>query len=225
MGKYALVKPTEKLVEQYNDIWRGKKSDGEQLSEGDYRIQIFEDICVDIRDYLPKEIKTLSKDDKKIQYYLEKKDVANLFSEINRIYHTWLKPEEIERIAEGWSLSDTTKTVDDLVMHSQKKAGKYAYSFATKVFNFIDPDTYPIMDKYVVNMLKAYNIKGISNWGDYQKYIEAYDEFKKRYSLDKFSYKRIDEFLWTYGKLIQRYWKKEGVLLFDSTVWFEPKIK
>lgn len=217
MGKYKLIKPTEPLVKQYNRIW-----DGEQ-SEEDYQIKIFEDVRVDIRDYFTeKEIKTLGDGDKKILNYYKKKDVFNFFSEINSIYHTRLKTEDV---AAEWSLSDETKTLDDLVELCKDKTKSYAYSFASKVFSFMYPNEYPIMDRYVVNMLKTYLNSGISSWGDYQKYIEAYKRFKEKFNLNILSYKEIDKFLWTYGKLLGRYWKNEGVLLFDSTVWYQSKKK
>lgn len=218
MCQYKPVKPTVDMVKQFNRIWDGLKN------EKDYQIEIYEGVYVDITKYLEDEIESLGKDDIKIQKYCNNNDIANFFSELNSIYHTRIKKEEILEIAAEWSLPDTTKSLDGLVELCKKKTKTYAYSFATKVFSFISPDKYPIMDRYVVNMLKAYNIKGISTWGDYDKYIAAYNEFKEKYELE-FSYKKIDRFLWLYGKLIERYWKNEGVLFFDSTVWYKSKKK
>lgn len=222
MGKYELIKPTKELIEQYNRIWDG------DYSEKDLTIELFKDIRIDITKYGfdKKYIKSLSDDDKEIKEYCDKNDVENFFSKLNSVYHTWIKTEDIEAIAEEWSLTDKPRTLDNLAEISKDKTGSYAYSFSTKVFSFIDKDKYPIMDKYVVNMLKAYfeqSGKKISifSWGYYSKYKDAYDKFIDLYELGNLSYKKIDEFLWMYGKLLQNYWKKEGVLLFDSTVWYK----
>ena len=221
MGKFELIKPTEELIKQYNRLWNS------EYSEKDLTVQLFKDISINITKYsFSKEyIKSFSNDDKEIEKYCKNNDVEKFFYKLNSVYHTRLETKDI---AAEWSLTDTTKTLDDLVELCKQKTGRYAYSFATKVFSFIAPDKYPIMDRYVVNMLKAYLSQSeesisTSSWGDYSKYVEAYDEFRNKYGLTKLTYKEIDEFLWMYGKLLQEYWKKEGVLLFDSTVWYKSK--
>lgn len=223
MGKYELVKPTADLINQYDRIWKGDQTGD------DFQVKLFEGVSVDIRKEPYNSIfKGLVENEKKINGYRRNNDVKGFLSELNRVYHTRLKTEEIAQawFSEGFSLSpDTAKTVDDLVDLCGRKTNRHAYSFSTKVFNFIDPDKYPIMDKYVVNMLRAYGIEGISAWGDYQKYTQAYYMFKIQFELKDFSYKKIDQFLWTYAKLIELYWQEEGVVLFNSTVTYQIKQK
>lgn len=222
MGKYKLIKPTEALIKQYNRLWNG------EYSEKDLTINLFEHVRINIitENYFSKEyIKSFSDDDKEIKEYCKNNDVVNFFSKLNSVYHTRIKTKTI---AEKWSLTDTSKTLDDLVELCKQETDSYAYSFATKVFSFIKPDEYPILDRYVANMLKTYLSQqdkdiSISSWGNYSNYVDAYDEFKEEYDLTDFNYKEIDEFLWMYGKLLECYWKKEGVILFDSKVWHKSK--
>lgn len=221
MNEYILINPTTEIVNQYDRIWKGNQN------KEDYRIKLFDHICIDIRDYYNlKMIKSFGEQDRMIDDYRKKNDVDMFFAKLNTVYHTRLNTKGI---AEAWSsagwtlLPDTTMTPDTLIELCKQKTGSYAYSFSSKVFSFIDPDTYPIMDKYVVNMLRAYGIKGISTWGDYKKYIEAYNEFRKKFKLDTLSYKKIDQFLWTYANLLERYWEKEGVIFFNNTVSYKSK--
>lgn len=82
-------------------------------------------------------------------------------------------------------------------------------------------DGLPIYDSFVVTLLDYYlsefkNECKKSEWVNYRKYKEAYDLFRRLYKLDGFKYKEIDIFLWTYGKALQEYWKKCGILSFTA---------
>ena len=224
MGKYELIEPTVELIKQYDNLWRKDKPD-----EKDYHIPLFKHISIDIRK-TELDIRSFGKKDEMIDDY-RTSDVRKFFFELNKVYHTRVNTKGI---AEEWSskerslASDTTMTLDRLVELCKEKTRKNHYSFATKVFSFIDPDTYPIMDKYVVNMLKTYlELDSITPWGNYQNYIAAYERFKDKYGLnkssDKLNYKMIDQFLWTYAYLLQWYWKNEGVMFFDDTVTYDSQ--
>ena len=90
----------------------------------------------------------------------------------------------------------------------------YIYSFATKFLSFISPTQFPIYDRFAATLLYKYLLNKncrfddqkiiFSRFGDYSYYIRAYDEFRIIYGLTDYSYKDIDEFLWCYGKVIEK---------------------
>ena len=118
-------------------------------------------------------------------------------------------------------------TLPTFVKICKEETLKYQYSFATKVFSFIDRDNYPILDSYVVTMLEAYNCYNYgmiskSKWGNYNEYKKNYNKFVNKFNLKK-NFKEIDKFLWTYAKILEWYWEEEiGVLRFES-VSFDKK--
>jgi hypothetical protein len=80
------------------------------------------------------------------------------------------------------------------------------YSFASKYCSHHRPDIYPIYDSYVHRLLnyfrdsdKFYNFKG-ADLKNYKSYVAIIQEFKKFYSLDHFTIKEIDKYLWQLGK-------------------------
>lgn len=81
------------------------------------------------------------------------------------------------------------------------------YSFASKYCSFHFPDVYPIYDRYVDNLLWAYQ-KADSfsspfyryELQDYSKYRTVINNFRNYYGLVSLSLKKVDKFLWLYGK-------------------------
>lgn len=80
------------------------------------------------------------------------------------------------------------------------------YSFASKYCSHHRPDIYPIYDSYVHKLLKYfrdsdkfYIFRG-SDLKNYKSYVAIIQEFKKFYSLDSFTIKEIDKYLWQLGK-------------------------
>jgi hypothetical protein len=82
------------------------------------------------------------------------------------------------------------------------------YSFATKYCSFHNPDLYPIYDSNVVKVLKYYR-KNDTNFtfksadlkeNGYEKFYDIMTQFNKRYKLEQFSAKEIDEYLWQRGR-------------------------
>ena len=101
---------------------------------------------------------------------------------------------------------------------SKAATGKYTYSFASKVYSFINEEKFPIIDSFVVTILSQYDYAGKilrTKWGDYSKFIKNYSAFKNAYNLTNKSFKEIDRFIWTYGKILSDYWADMGVLSFD----------
>ena len=82
------------------------------------------------------------------------------------------------------------------------------YSFATKYCNFHNTDAYPIYDSYVVKILTAYKKQDAfgefrePELKDYSRFKQVLDQYKHFYGLREISLKKLDIFLWGYGKEI-----------------------
>ena len=80
------------------------------------------------------------------------------------------------------------------------------YSFATKYCNWHNTDSYAIYDSFVEKILLAYKRKDNfyefkqSDLKDFEKFKLIIQNFVDYYSLGKHGLKRIDKFLWIYGK-------------------------
>ena len=117
----------------------------------------------------------------------------------------------ISRIMEAESADDKAACVDEIASLVKREGYNFAYSFATKFCSRLAPEKYPIFDSHVATLLNGYinnNEISASRFGEYMTFIKEYDEFIKANSLDGFSYKQIDMFLWTYGKTANNYYGK-----------------
>jgi hypothetical protein len=89
-----------------------------------------------------------------------------------------------------------------------KKTGKelHLFSFATKYCSHHNDKDFPIYDSYVEKLLIYYQRKdGFFNFRngelrDYPTFKAAILAFQKAYSLESFSLKQIDQYLWQLGK-------------------------
>jgi hypothetical protein len=96
--------------------------------------------------------------------------------------------------------------VDRIARVTIKGKQRNNYSFATKYCNFHNPDAYPIYDSYVVKILTAYKKQdGFAEFRepelkDYARFKQVLDQFKHFYGLAEVSLKKLDIFLWGYGK-------------------------
>lgn len=219
-----LITPNRKTVEIFNSFWTP-----EPITT---IIKLFEyDDEIDISKYIA-QFKEYGEEDEKI---VKKQNLQEFLDKINSVYHTRVaridlivkKLEELgidnkERLAEKINNGEINFM---LFMACCKKAtNKYTYSFASKVFSFIDEEKYPIIDSFVATLLDTYEYNGIarSKWGDYSYYIDNYNAFKSHFKLTDMSFKKIDKFLWTYAKIMADYWSDMGVLSFEP-VSFDPK--
>lgn len=215
----TLVQPSKKNVSVFNEIWNNTY-DGSKL-------QIFQDDeKIDISKYI-KDLKGLKDKDEEIN---DCHDLKSFLDKINTIYHT--RVNEVDEIVGRLKQSDISSREDlkerveadndyfrEFVNLCKNATGKYTYSFATKVFSFLDGSKYPIMDSYVATLLDAYDYEGKipkTKWGNYAEYIRNYQAFQDAFGLKAFTFKKIDIFLWCYGKVIQKYWEDQGVLIFSS---------
>ncbi len=87
------------------------------------------------------------------------------------------------------------------------------YSFATKYCSHHVPEKYSIYDSYVDKMLwhfqKQFSDFKRKELKTYERFAEVIEVFRKKYELDKFSLKQIDQYLWMAGKEAFTYSKKK----------------
>lgn len=83
---------------------------------------------------------------------------------------------------------------------------KHFYSFASKYCSHHRPESYPIYDSYVDQVLsyfrnrdKFYKFKN-GDLKEYSAFKRVLAEFQKFYDLQQFSLKEIDWYLWLFGK-------------------------
>ena len=83
---------------------------------------------------------------------------------------------------------------------------KHFYSFASKYCSHQRPESYPIYDSYVDQVLryfrnrdKFYKFKN-GDLKEYSVFKRVLAEFQKFYDLQQFSLKEIDRYLWLFGK-------------------------
>ncbi len=220
---YVLVTPSEGIVKQYCSFW-GLCNSAEKI---DWQIPLFKGVKADIRQYINEdEFKSFGEKDNDIKTSVESNDFPAVLTKINSVYHTRLK---VTAIASATTFDDVRNmSIDEFVDLCKRQTGVNAYSFATKLFSFIDGTKYPIMDSYVATLLEYYlTKKGIAvaktDWGNYGEFKKAYAKFVDNYGLTGLTYKQLDIFFWTYGKVIHKYWKEAGVLSFETIPYKCPQ--
>ena len=83
---------------------------------------------------------------------------------------------------------------------------KYFYSFASKYCNHHVPESFPIYDSFVEKMLLHFS--GTESFAqftkqdlkNYRTFVQVITDFRKFYSLEQFSLRQIDVYLWLAGK-------------------------
>ena len=216
---FELIRPTPEIVRQFNTLWFGEDA------EKNWNVTLFAgEPEMDLRELIPaEEFERWRKGDEAIQKCLNEASYPEALRRINATYHTRVNTDEISSHLSWAQLFGGD--VDSFVRLCKKETKKSAYSFATKVYSFLRPDRFPILDAISVTLLDHYlrakespedKTPAKSEWGDYSQYKAAYDAFKEKYGLTALSYKKIDVFLWTYGISLQRYWARMGVLNYES---------
>ena len=219
-----LLTPNPELVDIFNSFWPNPPA---QLC-----MKLFEDgEEIDISDYIP-QFSDYSTKDALINIH---KNVLDFLEQINSTYSTRVndvfkinqKLREIGILDKNTFksfVSEGRLSLPEFVNLCKQATGKYTYSYATKVFSFIDPSRFPIIDSFVVTMLSEYDYEGDgktlrTKWGDYSAFKANYDCFMRAFGLENYTYKQIDRFLWTYGKILSDYWSNMGVLSFESVAF------
>ena len=249
MTQKKFLEPKDKLVDIFSGYW-SKKPTQIQLFSNDEKITVseFENInkaLDDIKGYKIKDGEILD---------AKKFELSDFLEKINSTYHTRVSNiDGKDGIVENLNNKKKIKNVEmleaaiktgslslnDFVCDicKERTGGQYSYSFATKVYSFLDEKKYPIIDSYVASLLAKYDEEyqissavkedkiNKSTWGDYSKYKKFYDKFIETFDLNKnYKYKKIDQFLWTYATLMNAYWLDMGAFIFSS-VSFDPKSK
>ena len=109
--------------------------------------------------------------------------------------------------------NQSTEVVDCISRAEFNKKRRHVFSFATKYCSWHDSANYPIYDTYVAQLLTAYSRRDAfavfekAELRNYARYKEIVSAFRKYYTLDDYSFKEMDKFLWIYGKEL---FKKEA---------------
>ena len=87
-----------------------------------------------------------------------------------------------------------------------KELNKRFYSFATKYCSHHNPDCFPIYDRYVDRVLRYFRKKDKftkfknDDLKDYVMFNDVLNKFASYYSLEQYSLKDLDRYLWQLGK-------------------------
>jgi len=79
---------------------------------------------------------------------------------------------------------------------------RHFWSFATKYCSWHNPKAYPIWDSRVERYLRSLNGTAFTHpdrWNHYREFRDLMALFREHYRLAAFTFKEIDEFLWSYG--------------------------
>ncbi|MBX3283477.1 MAG: hypothetical protein KF756_13510 [Acidobacteria bacterium] len=180
--------PTVESVESCLQVW--DTSEKYQLQEAGLK-RLFDELCRGHNDVLSVLLKV---------------------SVLNDFYSTHIF--DIQPVAKHIVALDVSKRIEEgdltlvnemaLVLVGEKR--KNFYSFATKYCSHHNADAFPIYDSYVDKMLKYFRDEdGFASFrsADLRRYIEfvrVIKAFRQYYSLDKFSLREIDIYLWIAGK-------------------------
>lgn len=185
----------EEIVERYLDNWKtfrdNKRFDLEK--------------CInDILDKYP--------DNKNIQEVYIKVSIINDAYSTN-IKDTYLVAKtiadmDIDKKLKAGELNLVNEIADEI--NSKTKCGR-RYSFASKYCSFHKPEIYPIYDRDNEDLLYAYQKKcklldfkfKRGKLKNYLDYVNIINKYKEIFSLEKFNYKQIDRFNWTYCESIK----------------------
>ena len=123
------------------------------------------------------------------------------------IYDTHSVARHIHSLAVDTELgNDDLSLVDSIANVQFNGKVRRIYSFATKYCSHHSPDTYPIYDSYVDEMLWHFRKRDL--FADFKRrdmkhfpsFVGIISAFRSHYKLEKFSIKEIDIFLWLAGK-------------------------
>ena len=227
---FELIEPTESIINFYNNLWKGEEVKST-------KVKLFENLDeVDILELISKEeFEKYHINEETIKKAKESNKTGIFLKSINNAYSTRINADSgifedkfitFEKLE---AMADENKIDEFIVEKCRQKTGRNEYSFATKVFSFMKPDTYPILDSISVTLLSKYCSKYFEreekkNWGVYEKYKKNYTELLEELGLKgKVTFKQFDVFLWTYGTALSRYWAKIGVLKFESVQYRSNK--
>ena len=186
-----LKRPTTNIIREYLDKFKEDK-----------RYYLADQAIIKLLSVFPK--------NEKIEDIILKTSVINDLYSTN-IFATYKIAEHIQNLdIDKYLISKDLSIVNKIAkghdIHHEGKPDLNFYSFATKYCNCHNQDVYPIYDRFVHRILKAYQMKdNFSKFVDndlieYEKFVEIVKDFKQKYDLTQYNLKEIDKFLWIYGK-------------------------
>ncbi len=188
-----IKRPTADIIKEYLDTW---ETLDKYKKQEDALNKLFRDLCPE---------------NQCLDDILLKVAVLNTFYSTN-VFNIARLAEHIQtlEVDERLRQGDITLVTDISKGHGIKNTsnGKEIcfYSFATKYCSHHQPDIFPIFDNYVGDLLVYYsNLDGFANFTrgqlrDITIFHKALLSMQMYYSLEAFSLKEIDRFLWQYGK-------------------------
>ena len=123
----------------------------------DWYVELFSvpEIKVDIRDYTEKDLrKSYGIKDERIKFLYDSGDIDSFFKMINSVYHTRLAVSQFKgHFSKAWLEHNG---VSEFIKKCSNIIGKKPYSFSAKVYSFVDPNKYLIIDRNVSSLLREY---------------------------------------------------------------------
>jgi hypothetical protein len=123
--------------------------------------------------------------------------ILGIFQVAKRVHRLNIDPELARH---------STAIVDKIAAVRFKNKRRNVFSFATKYCSWHDRKNYPIYDRFVDRLLRAY--RGKDNFMKFRNdELRRYAYFKRivstfrdHYGLQRFSFTELDKFLWLYGR-------------------------
>ena len=239
MPLFELIEPSNETIDIFLNLRKEQETKSVVLFANHPPVDVSNYQCIKNNHYEKDDKDILTLVNKIIQPSSSKADFQIAVKKINDVYNTMMDDDEVSLTASNlFNKRDTIsqmfkdeKYIDvvNYISTINRPSENYTYSFATKLCSFIKEDSIPIFDSYASTLICAFlKNKGKkashSNMGLYEYYKEKYDEFILEHKIDdKHKYKNIDKFIWLYGKVIQEYWKKSGIISFSSVYYKEPQ--
>lgn len=142
-------------------------------------------------------------------YHTRLQSPLRVANKIHKLFEQENFLNKIKEAKEQQEIIDCVNTITNIDKENDTN-NNYIYSFATKFCNRINPRAFPIFDSYVAGLLYRYNRKKNeftktftqASLGNYNNFFETYKHFIDAYQLSEFDFKKIDIFMWTYGKIL-----------------------
>lgn len=246
MDKFILIEPTDTEIDFYVKLWKREcDEDNHQLfTAGDTK-----EIDIASLLFNDKDTNYFIKDDgigkmiKKKNYSLAVKTIDDVYSTqlkdglkdaqdlinkklVNQIRNEIKKVRNVEDKKESYKCRGK---IVDLIADGKKQGTNNRYSFATKFCSFLAPDLFPIFDSISSSLIYQYLTEPVgdyresfkvskSSMGLYSYYLYVYDKFVEKYRINR-GYKKVDIFLWMYGKAISNYWDNLGIITYSTSLY------
>lgn len=227
-----LIKPTNTIINLFFDAWNSTSNEDKQKRAVNDIMSVLEiePKYPKYFDDIYSIVKRSGNDDAKIKEVFKKcgnkkeDDVLYKVLILDKLYSTQIvDPISIARgILNIKDIDNRLKIVDESLVEEIAKCGnqRHEYSFATKYCSWSN-EGYVIYDNIIGHLLLSYNKCYNFYKGDfyldsknkkrcslsrYDDFLRVYRKFTRTYELDTSdgSYKKIDIFLWLYGKILNK---------------------